>query len=69
MTAIHESDKRELLNLVDETLDWLEVHQAAEKDEFEDKLKEMQQLVNPILKGAYSSAGNHVDEEFGDGEL
>lgn len=70
--TINESDQRELLNLVDETLDWLEISQAAEKEAFDEKLKEMQQRVNPILKGAFESsgAGGNADaDDFGDDEL
>merc|ERR1711998_52411 len=40
-----------------ETLDWLDRNQMAEKDEFDAKQKELEAVVNPIMMKVYQSAG------------
>ena len=40
-----------------ETLDWLDKNQLAEKDEFEAKQKELEGVVNPIMMKVYQAAG------------
>lgn len=53
-----ETDRSTLVKAVDDGLVWLEDHPAAEKDEYDGKQKEVEQVANPILKRAYeSSAG------------
>ncbi|OIT06630.1 PREDICTED: heat shock 70 kDa protein [Nicotiana attenuata] len=47
------SDKQKIEKAVDETIDWLEGNQLAEVDEFEDKLKELENLCNPIIAKMY----------------
>ncbi len=37
--------------------EWLDENQEAEKDEFADKLKEVQDVCNPIIAEAYKAAG------------
>merc|ERR1712232_545260 len=44
-------------NAVQETLDWLDKNQLAEKDEFEGKQKELEGVVNPIMMKVYQAAG------------
>jgi molecular chaperone DnaK (HSP70) len=51
-----EDDKATLTKTVEEALVWLEDHPAAEKEEYDDKQKEVEQIVNPIVKKAYESA-------------
>jgi L1 cell adhesion molecule like protein len=46
---IDASDKEAVTKAVDETLQWLDSNQLAEKDEFEAKMKELQDLINPIM--------------------
>jgi molecular chaperone DnaK (HSP70) len=48
-------DKTTLSATVEEALVWLEDHPAAEKDDYDGKQKEVEQVVNPILKRAYES--------------
>ena len=40
-------DKEKIESAVQETLDWLDKNQLAEKDEFEAKQKELEGIVNP----------------------
>ena len=48
---------------IDEALEWLEDNQEAEQDEYEDKLKEVQDKVQPIVAGAYGAAGGPGGDE------
>merc|ERR1719150_1931686 len=50
-------DKEKIENAVQETLDWLDKNQLAEKDEFEGKQKELEGIVNPIMMKVYQAAG------------
>ena len=55
-------DKTTLSATVGEALVWLEDHPAAEKDEYDGKQKEVEQVVNPILKRAYESGNSGAAE-------
>merc|ERR1711933_165716 len=50
-------DKIKIEKAVQETLDWLDKNQLAEKDEFESKQKELEGVVNPIMMKVYQAAG------------
>merc|ERR1711941_218957 len=50
-------DKEKIEKTVQETLDWLDKNQIAEKDEFEAKQKELEGIVNPIMMKVYQAAG------------
>merc|ERR1712110_1318017 len=50
-------DKDKIEKAVQETLDWLDKNQLAEKDEFEGKQKELEAVVNPIMMKVYQAAG------------
>merc|ERR1711997_378399 len=50
-------DKEKIEKAVQETLDWLDKNQLAEKDEFEAKQKELEGVVNPIMMNVYQAAG------------
>jgi molecular chaperone DnaK (HSP70) len=68
---LEEDDKTTLTTAVEGGLVWLEDHPAAEKEEYDEKQKEIEQVANPILKRAYESAnssggasnGPNMDEE------
>jgi len=53
---IPEADKTAVLNKVNETVSWLDGNQTAETDEFKDKQKELESIVNPVMQKLYSSA-------------
>jgi molecular chaperone DnaK (HSP70) len=62
-----EDDQSSLTKAVDDALVWLEDHPAAEKDEYDGKQKEVEQVANPILKRAYESGAGATaatDEDF-----
>jgi len=51
------SDRTLINDKCDETIKWLDANQTAEKDEFEDRQKELEQICNPIIQKLYSEAG------------
>jgi endoplasmic reticulum chaperone BiP len=69
------SDKKELHDVIDEILDWMDGNPEADKDDFDAKLKEVEQVANPIMRNLYSQgggggAGSEEDTgDFGDDEL
>ncbi|BDA51217.1 probable mediator of RNA polymerase II transcription subun [Coccomyxa sp. Obi] len=46
-------DKERIEKAVDDTINWLDANQLAEKDEFEDKQRELESIANPILSRMY----------------
>jgi heat shock protein 5 len=69
---ISAEDKKELQDSIDETLEWLEDHPEADKEEYDAKLKETEHVANPIMRKVYSGSG--VDDggeadDFMDDEL
>ena len=47
------NDKTEIENIVKNTLDWLDTHQDATKEEYETKQKELENKVQPIFAKMY----------------
>merc|ERR1711871_1429076 len=72
---IEPAEKDELVSLIDETLDWMEENPEAEAEELTEKQKEVEQVVNPIMRKIYADGGapgmdeDGDDEDFGDDEL
>merc|ERR1711990_1408244 len=66
-------DKKELQDLIDETLDWMDKNPEADKEDYDEKMKEVEQIANPIMRNVYAGAGGGGAEEdmgdFDDGEL
>merc|ERR1719397_1026074 len=56
-SAISDSDKKKIEDKCDECIKWLDANQMAEKDEYEDKQKEVEAVCNPIIQNLYSGAG------------
>merc|ERR1712080_425875 len=50
-------DKERIEKALQDTLDWLDKNQLAEKDGFEAKQKELEGVVNPIMMKVYQAAG------------
>ncbi|KAL1298005.1 heat shock 70 kDa protein 5 [Arachis duranensis] len=51
------SDKQRIEKAIDDTIQWLDGNQLAEVDEFEDKLKELEALCNPVISKMYQGGG------------
>ena len=66
-------DRKDLADIVDETLDWMDDNTAVDKEEYLEKQKEVEQIANPIMRNFYSNGGNDGygggDDDFGDDEL
>ena len=66
-------DRKDLEDIVDETLDWMDDNRGADKDEYLEKQKEVEQIANPIMRNMYSNGGGTGsggdDDDFGDDEL
>lgn len=68
--AIHRSmtDKRmigrvQVTSAVTEALEWMDENQDAEEDDYKEKLKEVQDVCQPIVAAAYQAAGGAGGEE------
>ncbi|KAH7516347.1 hypothetical protein FEM48_Zijuj10G0125400 [Ziziphus jujuba var. spinosa] len=65
-------DKEKMEITLKEALEWLEENQNAEKDDFVEKLKEVESVCNPVIKQAYEKSGgdeSSADFEDEDDEL
>ncbi|KAM0011285.1 putative Heat shock protein 70 family [Helianthus debilis subsp. tardiflorus] len=62
-------DKKKVENAVEAAIQWLDGNQLAEVDEFEDKLKELEGVCNPIIAKMYQGGvggpdmGGGMDED------
>nr|CAA53039.1 heat shock protein (hsc70) [Dictyostelium discoideum] len=54
---ISDSDKSTIESETESVLKWLESNQTAEKDEYEDKMKALEAVVNPIMSKLYQEGG------------
>ncbi|GLT38258.1 hypothetical protein SLA2020_125180 [Shorea laevis] len=54
------ADKQKIEKAIEEAIEWLERNQLAEVDEFEDKLKELEGLCNPIISKMYQGGSGDV---------
>merc|ERR1712086_759374 len=58
---ISAGDKKELQDLIDETLDWMDENPEADKEDYDEKMKEVEQVANPIMRNVYAGAGSDGD--------
>jgi heat shock protein 5 len=65
---LSDEDKSTIKDSLTDAGDWLNANADAEKDDFEDKLKELQGVCDPIISKVYQSAGGQgaggEEEEF-----
>merc|ERR1712086_843315 len=59
-------DKKELQDTIDETLDWMEENPEAEKEDYDEKQKEVENISNPIMRNMYAGGAEGGDEDMGD---
>jgi chaperone protein DnaK len=57
-------DREELLKVAKDGLDWLEEHDEAEPDEYEERQREAESVANPIITRAYESAAASGEEDY-----
>jgi heat shock protein 5 len=54
---ISADEKEELSAAVSAALEWLEENQTAETEEFEEKQKELEKVINPVMAKVYGASG------------
>ncbi|KAH8023661.1 hypothetical protein HPB51_015157 [Rhipicephalus microplus] len=54
---ISDEDRQKILDKVQETIKWLDSNQLAEKEEYEHRQKELEQICNPIITKLYQAGG------------
>jgi len=64
---IDDDDKETIEEAVNEVIDWLDENADADKEELQEKLKEIEGVCNPIVSKLYQEGdGDDDDDEFGD---
>ncbi|CAI9766110.1 unnamed protein product [Fraxinus pennsylvanica] len=53
-------DKKKIEDAIEQAIQWLEGNQLGEADEFEDKMKELEGICNPIIAKMYQGAGGDM---------
>ncbi|CAN4100951.1 unnamed protein product [Withania somnifera] len=56
-SKLSSDDKKRIEDAIDQAISWLDSNQLAEADEFEDKMKELEGICNPIIAKMYQGAG------------
>lgn len=54
-------DKEKIEQAVEDALSWLDANSDAEKEEYEEKLKEVQDVAQPIVSKVYAESGGAAD--------
>ena len=54
---ISEEDKKTIVDKCTEVIAWLDANQLADKEEFDDKQKDVEKVCNPIITKLYQAAG------------
>merc|ERR1719321_63225 len=60
---ISQEDKKELQDMIDETLDWMDKNPEAEKEEYDEKQKDVENVANPIMRNMYSGGTGGENED------
>ncbi|CAL4938771.1 unnamed protein product [Urochloa decumbens] len=62
-------DKKKIEDTIEDAIKWLDGNQLAEAEEFEDKMKELEGICNPIISKMYQGAGGAagMDEDMPSG--
>merc|ERR1712224_740187 len=53
---VSDEDKEKLNKAIDKAIEWLDANQLAEVEEFTDKLKEVEEICNPVITAMYRAA-------------
>ncbi|CAM6046059.1 unnamed protein product [Sphagnum compactum] len=63
---INSEDKETIETAVKEALEWLDDNQSAEKEDFEEKLKEVESVCTPIITKVYQKSGGSGPDSYGE---
>jgi len=66
---LSDEDKETLEEVVKTTTEWIDENSSAEKEEFDDKQKEVEQTVNPIMSKLYAAGAGGGDAGGEDEEM
>uniref|UniRef100_A0A0A9EUJ3 Heat shock cognate 70 kDa protein 2 n=1 Tax=Arundo donax TaxID=35708 RepID=A0A0A9EUJ3_ARUDO len=55
-SKLPEAEKKKIEDAIEGAINWLDNNQLAEVDEFEDKMKELESICNPIIAKMYQGA-------------
>merc|ERR1712216_469959 len=66
--TINDEDKETLEEVVKTTTEWIDENASADKDEFDEKQKEVEKTVNPIMSKLYAAGGAGGGDGGGDDE-
>jgi endoplasmic reticulum chaperone BiP len=70
MTAMPPETAKELHDLVDETLDWMDSNPQATKGDYDDHRKEVERIAIPLMRDFYGGTGREDDgDQFYDADL
>jgi len=64
-SKLSEEDKKTVEDAVKETIDWLDENQSAEKDDYDEQKKKLQDVTNPIIQRVYQQSGGAPPGEEG----
>ncbi|KAI3861150.1 hypothetical protein MKW92_014241 [Papaver armeniacum] len=59
------ADKKKIEDAIEASIQWLDSNQLAEADEFDDKMKELESLCNPIIAKMYQGGAGPDMGGFG----
>jgi heat shock protein 5 len=62
-------DKKDLLDLMEEKLDWMEENLEATKEDYLGHQKEVEQVANPMMRQLYNNDGGAYGDEFDDEDI
>ncbi|XP_034706020.1 heat shock 70 kDa protein BIP1-like [Vitis riparia] len=65
---IDSEDKEKIEAALKEALDWLDDNQNADKDEYNEKLREVEAVCNPVIKQVYEKSGGASSSSDGEEE-
>jgi L1 cell adhesion molecule like protein len=57
---VSDEDKEKLNKAIDDAIEWLDANQLAEVEEFTDKLKEVEEICNPVITAMYQAGLQHL---------
>merc|ERR1712070_1045995 len=61
---LDEDDKSTIMEAITDAQDWLNANPESQKDDYEDKLKDLQSTCDPIISKIYQNQGGQNTEEF-----
>ncbi|XP_012831747.1 PREDICTED: heat shock cognate 70 kDa protein 2-like [Erythranthe guttata] len=64
-SKLNGDDRKKIEEAIEEAIQWLDGNQLAEADEFDDKMKELEGICNPIIAKMYAGGEAPMDDDVG----